>query len=135
MTKDRFSDEDPSLSSHEVPPRLASLRRGAALLLEMLQLRLELFSTELEAEKLRLLSVLTRILSALVLGLVGMALVMAALVMLVPEAWRWWVAGVAGLSCLGAAAALWLRALNGLVSEDGLFAATRAELRRDREGW
>ena len=135
MTKDRIPDDEVSARSHEADaatPRLAALRRTGAVLLEMLELRLELVSNDLELEKLRALAVLTRLLGALALGLASLALLLGALLLAVPDAWRWAAALGAGLVCAVTAILLYRRAVH--VVSEGAFAATRAEFRRDREG-
>ena len=133
MTEDRIPGANATDESASPSSRLASLRRSAALAIEMLQLRLELLATDLEIEKLRLIAALTRIFSAILLGLMGLGLLLAGLLMVLPEAWRWPVALGSGLLCLVAAWALARRAAQGLSEGGGPFAATRAELQRDRE--
>jgi len=67
---------------------LGSVQRVGAQLLELAQLRVELLSTELEAEKLRLLSALSQGLIALLLGIAGISMLSLALLLLTPDAWR-----------------------------------------------
>ncbi len=135
MTKDRIPDDEVSARSHafEPPPgRLGALRRTSAVLIEMLELRLELIANDLELEKLRAVAILTRLLAALALGLASLALLLGALLLAVPEAYRWMAALGAGLVCALAAVLLWRRA--AAVVSEGAFVATRAEFKRDREG-
>lgn len=113
---------------------LVSLRRLGRTTLEIVAVRLELFGTELELEKLR-------IGNALLLGAFGLMLAMAALLLLtafvllmLDPAYRLPSLGLLALAY--ALAAFWLlrRARAALQNEgDGAFALSRAELRRDRE--
>ncbi|HEY4079857.1 MAG TPA: phage holin family protein [Burkholderiaceae bacterium] len=135
MTKDRIPDDEVSARSHASqagPGRLGALRRSSAALIEMLELRLELIANDLELEKLRAVAILTRLLAALALGLASLALLLGALLLAVPEAYRWMAASGAGLVCALVAFWLWRRAVE--VVSEGAFVATRAEFRRDREG-
>ena len=133
MTEDTNRSGGATDEAAEPGSRLASLRRSVALLIEMVTLRLELLATDLEIEKLRLMATLTRVLGALMLCLLGLGLTLAGLLMTLPEGWRWAVALGTGLVCLLLAWALARRALRGLAEGGGPFAATRAELQRDRE--
>ncbi|MDN3922582.1 phage holin family protein [Roseateles violae] len=112
---------------------LATLRRIATQALELLQTRLELLSTELEAEKLRLLAALTQGLVAVLLGIAAIAMLSIALLLLAPERLRWLAALALGLLYLAGAAWCWLRTRALLSQGGGLFAASAAELQRDRE--
>lgn len=132
MTEDRNAGGRATDQTGAPGSRLESLRRSAGLMVEMLQLRLELLSTDLEIEKLRLLAALTRIFSAILLGLLGFALLLGGLLMVLPESWRWPVMLGSGALCLLAAWLLARRAVHGL-ADGAPFAATRAELQRDRE--
>ena len=133
MTEDRIPGGQATDEMAGPGSRLDSLRRSTGLMVEMLQLRLELLATDLEVEKLRLIAALTRIFSAILLGLLGFALLLAGLLMILPESWRWPVMLGSGALCLLAAWLLARRAVHGLSEGDGPFAATRAELQRDRE--
>lgn len=101
--------------------------------LELLQLRLALLGTELEAEKLRLASGLLFALAALVLLAAGLTLLSTALLWLSPEAWRGWVALGLALSFFALGGWLLQRGHRALSAPSGLFAASLAELRRDRQ--
>jgi len=133
MTEDSNPGSRATDQAAEPGSRLDALRRSAGLVVEMLQLRLELLVTDLEIEKLRLIAALTRIFSAILLGLLGFALLLAGLLMILPESWRWPVMLGSGVLCLLAAWLLARRAVHGLSEGGGPFAATRAELQRDRE--
>lgn len=110
----------------------APLRRLGAQALEVLHLRVELLSTELEAEKLRLIAALAQGLLALLLAALGLVLLSFCLLLLSPEGWRWLAALLLGLAYIGLAAWCWLRASAQLGQPGGMFAGTVAELARDR---
>jgi len=119
----------------ETPPvgGFAGLRRMAGQGLELLQLRVELLSTELEAEKLRLFAALVRLLLALLLAAAALGMLSFCLLLLSPEGWRWLSALLLGLAYAGGAWWCWRRAATGLSQPGGAFAGTAAELARDRE--
>jgi uncharacterized membrane protein YqjE len=112
---------------------MATLRRMAAQVLELLQSRVELLSTELEAEKLRLLSALLRGLAAVLLAIVGVAMLSIGLVAVLPDQLRGFGALGLGALYLGGALWFWHSARARLIRPGGAFAATAAELARDRE--
>jgi uncharacterized membrane protein YqjE len=123
--------------TNETPPPapglFGSLRRVLDTLLGTAQLRLELFGSELELEKLRLFDALLR--AAIGLLLLGLALVMALafLVLLFQPQYRLAAVGVLALGLGAGAAALLVQARRGLQAGDGgPFALTLGELRRDR---
>ena len=112
-----------------------SLRGLLATGLGIAQLRLELFGTELEAEKLRLLGALWRLFLGLLL--LGLAVVLAAgfVLMLFWDSHRLAALGVMVLLFLGGGVALLLRAR--AVMEAGVggpFALSLGELQRDLNG-
>lgn len=113
----------------------ASLQRLLDTGLDIAQVRLQLLGTELEQEKLRLFDAFVRV--ALALLLIGLALVLAVafIVLLMWDQYR--LAAVGVLALVFAAAGAWtLQRARQLASgpEDGLFALSLGELRRDREG-
>lgn len=113
----------------------SSLRSLLATGLGMAQLRLELFGTELEAEKLRLLDALWRV--ALGLLLLGVAAVLAAafVLLLFWDSYRLAALGVMVLLFVGGGAGLLVWARAGLrAGEGGPFALSLGELQRDVEG-
>lgn len=112
----------------------ASLRRLLDTALELAQGRLELLQIDLEREKLRLFDGLLQAGIALLLLGIGLALIALLLVLVAPPAWRPLVLAVLVLGFLGGGVALALRARRTLGSAEGAFAATRAELARDRRG-
>ena len=112
-----------------------SLRRLLATTLGIAQVRLELFGTELEAEKLRLFDALWR--AALGLLLLGVALVLAVafVLLLFWDGYRLPALGVGTLLFVAAGAGLLWRARTLLRSgEGGPFALSLGELQRDRDG-
>lgn len=112
-----------------------SLRRLLATTLGIVQLRLELFGTELEAEKLRLFDALWR--AALGLLLLGVALVLAVafVLLLFRDGYRLPALAVTTLLFVAGGAGLLVRARALLrTGEGGPFALSLGELQRDREG-
>ncbi|MBA4175153.1 MAG: hypothetical protein C0505_01110 [Leptothrix sp. (in: Bacteria)] len=112
-----------------------SLRRLLSTTLGIARVRLELFGTELEAEKLRLFDSLWR--AALGLLMIGVGLVLAAgfVLLLLQQAYRLAALGVMTLAFIGAGAWLLAQARAGLrASEGGPFALSLGELQRDLDG-
>jgi uncharacterized membrane protein YqjE len=110
-------------------------RRALDALIDLARVRLELFGTELEAEKLRLFDALVRL--AIGVVLLGLALVLALgfVLLLLWESHRLAAIGVLALAFAAAGAAFLRRAREGLTVRDGEpFALTLGELRRDRAG-
>ena len=109
-------------------------KRALDSVIDLARVRLELFGTELEAEKLRLFNAL--VLGAVALVLLALALVLALgfVVLLFWDGYRLAAIGVLTLLFGGVGTGLLLRARNELVVRDGgPFALTLGELRRDRE--
>lgn len=109
-------------------------KRAIDSLLDLAVVRLELFGSELEAEKLRLFDSLFN--AAMGLVLLGLALVglMGFVVLLFWDGYR--LAAIGVLTLVFAAFGAWLlqRARQGLKARDGgPFALTLGELRQDRE--
>ena len=111
---------------------LASLRRMLSHGIEMLQIRVEQLSLELEAEKLRLFSVLAQSLLALLMAAAALGMLSLCALLLTPEPWRWLTALALGLLYLALAGLFWRRARRHLSMTGGAFAGTVAELGRDR---
>lgn len=112
-----------------------SLRALLATALGMAQVRLELFGTELEAEKLRLLDALWRV--GLGLLLLGVAAVLAAafVLLLFWDSYRLAALGVMVLSFIGGGVGLLMWARAGLrAGEGGPFSLSLGELQRDIGG-
>jgi uncharacterized membrane protein YqjE len=125
-----------SVSGPGIPGRglFESGKRAVDSLLDLVMIRLELFGSELEAEKLRLFDALFS--AAMGLVLLGLALVGALgfVVMLFWDGYRLAAIGVLTLLFAGGGAVLLHRAREGLKARDGgPFALTLGELRQDRE--
>lgn len=111
---------------------LASLRRLAATVLELVQTRLELLGCEFEQAKLRLFDAMFWAVVALLLLGAGLLLLALFVLQLFPEEYRLAALAVLVLLFLGGSAlSLWF-ARRRLQSPGGLFAASAAELARDR---
>lgn len=124
------------MSGPGIPGRglFESGKRAVDSLLDLVMIRLELFGSELEAEKLRLFDALFS--AAMGLVLLGLALVGALgfVVMLFWDGYRLAAIGVLTLLFAGGGAVLLHRAREGLKARDGgPFALTLGELRQDRE--
>jgi len=112
-----------------------SLRRLLDTGVEILQVRLELFGSELEQEKLRLFDALLQAAIGLVLAGLALVLAIAFVVLLFQEGYRLPAIGV--LTLLFGGGGWWLlrRAREQMRAGDGgPFALTLGELRRDRDG-
>ncbi len=109
-----------------------SLRRLSLSALELASVRLELLVTDLEIEKRRLADVLlSMLLGVLLLGL-GLILLVGFVLLLLWDQYRLVALGVLTLASLAAGAGLLLAARRQLRDGAPVFAATAAELRRDR---
>lgn len=110
----------------------ASLRQMLATMLEIAQVRLELFGNELEQEKLRIFDGLLLAGIGLMLLSVGTVLLCGLVVMLFAEGYR--IAALAVLTIAFLAGGVLTMRAGGrrLHSPGGVFQATRAELARDR---
>jgi len=112
----------------------ASLRRLAGTMAGIVLVRLELLGTELEQEKLRLVSALWLAVAALMLLWLALVLFVGLIVLLLWDGYR--LAAVGGLALLLAGTGGWLlhRARQRLAPPaGGAFALSLAELRRDRD--
>ncbi len=109
-----------------------SLRRMAGTLLEIGQARFELLATEFELEKLRLFDALLWVAFGLLFLGVGLVLLVLLLLLMLQEAHRVAALTLAVVLALGAAWALIRKARQRLQGEAAPFAATHAELERDR---
>ena len=111
---------------------LHSLRRLLATVLELAHLRLDLLTTELEQEKLRVYDGLLRGAVAVLLINVGLLLFVGWLVLLVGEGYRMAALGVLALLFLGGG--IWLaRHARNHLRGGRLLSGTRAELAQDRD--
>ena len=116
------------------PPRglLSSLRALAVDGVDLLKTRLELLTTELEEEKVRLLSLLTFGAIALVFLAAGLVFLAVFLTVLFWEGQRLLALGVFTTLFLTAGTAALLAALARVRAGSRLFAASLAELSKDR---
>lgn len=111
---------------------LASLRRLAASAAELAQTRLELLGCELEQVKLRAFDALLWAAVALLLLGVGLVGLVACVLLLLQESYRLPALAVLVLLFVAGGIGLMLLARRRLQSPEGLFAASAAELARDR---
>jgi uncharacterized membrane protein YqjE len=112
-----------------------SLRRLLDTGVEIVQVRLELFGSELEQEKLRLFDAVVLAAVGLVLASLALVLAIAFVVLLFQEGYRLPAVGVLTLLFAGGGWLLLHRAREELKAGDGgPFALTLGELRRDRSG-
>lgn len=125
--------EETAAAGAPAPGLLGALQRLTDHGLELLQVRLALLGSELEAEKLRLVSALLGALLALLFAALALGLLSLAVVLLCPDGWRWLAALGLGFLYVALAWALWRRAQARLSAPGGLFATSVAELARDRD--
>lgn len=112
----------------------ASLRRLLGTALEVAQVRLELFSTEVELEKRRLFDgLLWAVIALLVLG-VGLVLLCGFIILLFWDGYRLAALGLMTLLFLVGGCLLLREARQRLRSPHGMFNASVTELARDRSG-
>ena len=111
---------------------MASLRRMFDHGVEMVQIRIEQFSLEFEAEKLRIFGALAQSLLALLMAAAALGMFSLCLLLLTPENWRWLTALGLGLFYAVLASKSFQRARRQLSQSGGPFAGTAAELGRDR---
>lgn len=111
---------------------LASLRQLLGTLLEIAQVRLELISTELEAEKQRWFAALWLAALALVCLALGLVLLCGTVLLLFWEGYRLAACASMTLVFLGGGALLLSQARRHLRQPGGIFRTSVAELRRDR---
>jgi uncharacterized membrane protein YqjE len=108
-----------------------SVRRLGDSLLDLLRTRTELFSIELQEEKVRALKVILWIAAAIAVGMSGLLIAMGAVALLVWETAGYW--GLIGLSAvaLGVAALILWRVQQKMENGPSPFASTIAEFRKD----
>lgn len=124
---------EPGAETGKGPGFTAALQRLGTHVLELLQVRLELLGTDLEAEKLRLLTALVTALLAVMLVSASVLMLSVGVLLLSPEGWRWAVALGLGLLYGGCGYVLLGQSRQRLQSPGGVFAASAAELARDRD--
>ena len=110
-----------------------SLRRMAGTLLEIGQARFELLATEFELEKLRLFDAILWVAFGLLFVGVGLVLLVLLLLLALQESHRVAALALAVLLALGGGWALIRKARQRLQGDAAPFAATTAELERDRQ--
>lgn len=111
---------------------LSALRGLLATLTEIVQVRLDLWGTELEIEKRRLFDALVLLALALVLLTVGLVALCALAILLLWDSYRLGVLVVAAVLFLGLGGLALLLARRSVRNRQGLFAASVAELQQDR---
>ncbi len=109
-----------------------ALRRLLGTTVGLAQVRFELFATDLEFEKQRLIGAALRALVGLLLLGVGLLLAVAFVLLLVEPQHRLAALGVLALGLLAGGAWL-LRAARNHAGAESAFAATSAELKRDHD--
>ena len=114
------------------PGLLGSLRQLAATLLELAQVRLELLSSDLEHEKLRLLGTLLWVALAVLLAGIGLGVLAMLVAVLFWDSHRLLALTLLALVYLLAAVAAGWQARRRWHTPRGAFAASADELARDR---
>ena len=117
----------------QAPGLLQSLRNFAATLVALLQTRLELLSTELEEERLRLSQALLWACVALAFFVLGVVMLTLFLVVLFWDAHRVLVSGLLAFIYLAIGFAAAFAARDRMRGRSKLFSASLAELAKDRE--
>jgi uncharacterized membrane protein YqjE len=112
---------------------LGSLRNLAATLVAMAQTRLELLSTEVEEERLRLLQLLLRASLALFFSALGIIMMTLFVVILFWDTHRVLVTILFGVLYLAIGLVLWLVVRNQARGKSKVFSTSIAELAKDRE--
>ena len=115
------------------PGLLGSLRNLAATLVAMAQTRLELLSTEVEEERLRLLQLLLRASLALFFSALGIIMMTLFVVILFWDTHRVLVTILFGVLYLAIGLVLWLVVRNQARGKSKVFSTSIAELAKDRE--
>jgi uncharacterized membrane protein YqjE len=95
--------------------------------------RIELLGFELAEQRREAVHLLVLVMAGAVLALLGLISLTGAGILALGPAWRPWGAGVIALAYLGGAAWAFLRIRRLLRDRPPPFAATAAELKRDRE--
>ncbi len=112
---------------------LDSLRRLLAGVIEIAQTRLELVTTELAAEIQRAVGVLLWAAIALFFGGVSVLMIAVTIVVATPEPYRWLSAGLVAAAFVATAVGAALVVRRQVRDRPPFLAASRGELRRDRE--
>jgi uncharacterized membrane protein YqjE len=110
-----------------------ALRRVAGRVLILVATRLELLAFEFTEERRSVVELLILAVAGAVLGLLAVVVLTAAGILAFPPPWRPLAALIVGLLYAGGSAALLVRARRKMRERAVPFAATIAELKRDRE--
>jgi uncharacterized membrane protein YqjE len=105
----------------------------AITLLAIANTRLELLATDVEEEWIQLSSILIWALAAVFCAGLGLVYVLVLLVLLFWDTYGLWALGIPAILFLSAAVLLWLVARGKFKRKPRLFAASLAELAKDRE--
>jgi uncharacterized membrane protein YqjE len=124
---------EPPPGPSEAPGLLASLRRLAATTVDILRTRLELLAVELQEEGLRLAQIAIMAVVALFFLVLGVIMLTLLLVVLFWETHRVMVVALLAAGYLGLGVAIAFGARSRLRTGTKLFAASLAELSKDRE--
>ena len=119
--------------SREAEGLLASLKTLTLTLVDVAQTRLELLSTDLAEERVRLTAILMSVMVALFCLGVGVVLLAMLIVVMFWETHRLAALGVLTAVFLAVGAGLWLFALHQLRNKPRLFESSISELAKDRE--
>ncbi len=119
--------------SRETEGLLASLKTLTLTLVSVIHTRLELLSTDVAEERVRLTVILMSVMVALFCLGVGAVLLAMLIVVMFWETHRLAALGSLTAVFLAAGAALWLFALNKLRNKPRLFEASISELTKDRD--
>ena len=115
------------------PGLFVSLRKLATTLVALAQTRLELLSTELAEERLRLLQILLGSFAALFFSALGVVMLTLFVVVWFWDTHRALVTMLFAVLYLGTGGVLWLVVRNKIRQKSGLFSASIAELAKDRQ--
>jgi uncharacterized membrane protein YqjE len=119
--------------SREAEGLLASLKTLTLTLVDVVQTRLELLSTDVAEERAHLTTILISAMVALFCLGVGVMLLATFIVVLFWESHRLLTLGVLTAIFLGSGAGLWVVAMHKLRNKPRLFDASISELAKDRE--
>jgi uncharacterized membrane protein YqjE len=119
--------------SREAEGLLASLKTLTSTLVDVIQTRLELLSTDVAEERARLTTILISAMVALFCIGVGVVLLATFVVVLFWESHRLLTLGLLTAIFLGSGVGLWIVAMHKLRNKPRLFDASISELAKDRE--
>ena len=125
--------EDPERDEAQSEGLLQSLRKLAGTLIALARTRLELLGTELEGERLRLLELLAWACAAAFFLALGAVMLAVFVLVLFWDVNRVLAAFLLAAGCLGLGAVLGIHVRNKAREKSRLFAASLAELAKDRD--